>query len=201
LFPVWCICCGEPETALCAACASRARPQRIELDGLTVLAAGDYDGAVREAILGLKRGERAYLDALAVLIAPLVAPGAAIVPVTTTRRRAAERGFDQAFELARRVARLRGGTCLLLLQKRGAAQHGRSRAARLGARDRFALRAGAVVPGAALLLDDVVTTGATLCDAAATLAVAGCRVTGAVVVARTPAGRETPRSGERLVEA
>jgi predicted amidophosphoribosyltransferase len=52
-----------------------------------------------------------------------------------------------------------------------------------------------------VLLDDVVTTGATLRDAARVLAAAGCAVLGAVVVARTPPGRETPRRGGWLVEA
>jgi predicted amidophosphoribosyltransferase len=162
---------------------------------MTVRAAGDYSGALRDAILGLKRGERAYLDPLAALLAPLVPPGTAIVPVTTTRRRAAERGFDQARELARRVAALRSGWTDELLHKRGAAQRGLGRSQRLVARGRFTLRPGAGIPSHALLLDDVVTTGATLRDAARVLGAAGCRVLGAVVVARTPATRETPRRG------
>jgi predicted amidophosphoribosyltransferase len=162
---------------------------------MTVWAASDYGGAVRDAIIALKRGERAYLDPLAALLAPLVHPGTSIVPVTTTRRRAAERGFDQARELARRVAALRSGSAIDLLRKRGAAQRGLGRGERLVARGRFALRPGAVVPSRALLLDDVITTGATLRDAARVLAAAGCSVLGAVVVARTPAGRETPRRG------
>jgi predicted amidophosphoribosyltransferase len=162
---------------------------------MIVRAAGDYSGPLRDAILGLKRGERAYLDPLAALLAPLVPPGTAVVPVTTTRRRAAERGFDQARELARRVAALRCGWIDDVLQKHGAAQRGRSRSERLVARGRFTLRPGAAVPAAALLVDDVLTTGATLRDAAAALRAAGCRVAGAVVVARTPPGRETPRHG------
>ena len=195
LFPVWCIGCGEPEIGLCGACAASARPVNIILGDLTIRAAGDYDGAVRDAILALKRGERAYLEPLAALLAPLVPPGTAIVPVATTRRRAAERGFDQARELARRVAALRSGWTDEVLRKRGAAQRGLGRSERLGARGRFSLRPGADVPSHAVLLDDVVTTGATLRDAARTLAAAGCSVLGAVVVARTPASRETPRRG------
>jgi predicted amidophosphoribosyltransferase len=201
LFPVWCIGCGEPEIALCSACAERSRPATVDLGGIVTRAAGEYDGAVRAAILALKRGERAYLSALAAMVAPLVPTGSVLIPVTTTRRRAADRGFDQARELARRVAERRSGTYLDLLQKHGAAQRGLARDARLVARGRFRLRPGVPVPPAALLIDDVVTTGATLRDAAATLAAGGCRVLGAVVVARTPAGRETPRRDGRLVEA
>ncbi len=192
---MWCIGCGEPDIALCAACAATARPHSVDLDGLRVRAASEYGGAVRDAILALKRGERAYLDPLADLVAPLVAPGSLLVPVSTTRRRAAERGFDQARELARRIALRRAGTCSDVLRKAGAPQRGRGRDERLVAHGRFALCPGAAVPPAALLVDDVVTTGATLLDAAAALRAAGCRVTGAVVVARTPPGRETPRRG------
>jgi predicted amidophosphoribosyltransferase len=195
LFPVWCVGCGEPETALCAACASAARPVTVVAGGMTVRAAGDYSGTLREAILALKRGERAYLDPLAALLAPLVPRDTAIVPLTTTRRRAAERGFDQASELARRVAGLRSGWTDELLRKRGAAQRGLDRRERLMARGRFTLRPGIGIPSQAVLLDDVLTTGATLCDAARLLGSAGCNVLGAVVIARTPAGRETPRHG------
>jgi predicted amidophosphoribosyltransferase len=201
LFPVWCIGCGEHGIGLCPACAATARPVAVDLDGLAVGAAGDYEGPVRDAILAMKRGERAYLDPLAALLAPLVERGSIIVPVGTTRRRAAERGFDQGHELARRVAEIRSATCEDVLVKRGAAQRGMGRGERLMAEGRFAVRRGALVPSHAVLLDDVVTTGATLHDAAAALGAAGCSVDGAVVVARTPPGRETPRGGRRLVGA
>ncbi len=198
LFPVWCIGCGEPDVGLCPACAAMARPVAVSLDGLAVGAAGDYEGAVREAILAMKRGERAYLDPLAALLAPLIEPGSIIVPVATTRKRAAQRGFDQGRELARRVAEIRSATCEDVLVKRGGAQRGLGRGERLQAEGRFAVRRGALVPSSAVLLDDVVTTGATLHDAASALAAAGCSVDGAVVVARTPPGRETQRGGRRL---
>lgn len=200
LFPIWCIGCGEPEAALCAACASAAKPQHFTLGGIAIRAAALYDGQVRSAVIALKRGERAYLDPLAALLEPLVASGVPIVPLPTTRRRAAERGFDQARELARRLAS-RGAAVADILAKRGGAQRGRGRNERLTARGRFAVRPHVPVPSTAFLLDDVVTTGATLLDAARVLEAAGCRIAGAVVVARTLPGRETPRAGRRLVEA
>ena len=201
LFPVWCIGCGAADIALCARCAAVGKSLTVEFAGLRVCAASEYGGLVRAAILALKRGERAYIDPLAELLAPLVAAGSVLVPVRTTRRRAAERGFDQACALACRIAARGRVTCADVLRKRGAAQRGRGRDERLTARGRFVLRPGAELPPAALLLDDVVTTGATLRDAAGVLGAAGCRVLGAVVVARTPAGRETPRGAGRLVGA
>jgi len=199
LFPVWCIGCGAENIGLCPTCAATATPATIHLDRLTVRAAGEYAGPVRDAVLALKRGERAFLDPLAALLSRYVAAHSVLVPLRTTRRRAAERGFDQASELAQRVAGLRCGECADVLLKRGAAQRGLGRGERLDARGRFALRPGAVVPPRAVLLDDVVTTGATLRDAAGLLTASGCSVLGAVVVARTLAGRETPRGDRRLV--
>jgi predicted amidophosphoribosyltransferase len=201
LFPVWCIGCGAPEVGLCAACSAPALSATVTLEGLTVRAASDYAGPVREAILAVKRGERACLDPLAALLAPLVPAETVLVPLTTTRRRAAERGFDQARELARRAALRSGGTCADILRKHGAPQRGLGRSERLVARGRFTFRPGVTIPPRVMLLDDVMTTGATVRDAAALLVSAGCSVAGAVVVARTPPGRETPRRGGRLLEA
>jgi predicted amidophosphoribosyltransferase len=201
LFPVWCAGCGEPDEAFCCRCAATARPFGCTVGAIVVHAAGDYDGALRDAILALKRGERAFLDPLAALVAPLVPEGAAIVPLRTSRRRAAARGFDQSYELARRVAELRGGWVDDVIRKRGGAQHGRTRDERFGASGRFRIRTEAEVPSAAVVLDDVLTTGATLRDAIAELTAAGCWVSGGAVLARTPPGRETSRSRGRLVEA
>ena len=198
LFPVWCVGCSEPEIGLCAACAATAEPVVATLAGIPLRAAGAYEGALREAILAVKRGERGCLDPLAALLAPLVPEGTAIVPVRTTRRRAAQRGFDQAVELARRVAALRGGWVDDVLRKDGAAQRGRSRNERFAAVGRFSIRPDAAVPSVAIVLDDVLTTGATLRDAIATLTGADCWVRAAVAVARTPPGRETPRRAQRL---
>jgi predicted amidophosphoribosyltransferase len=202
LFPVWCIGCGAPDVGLCAECAGAVVPApRFDLGGLPVRAAVEYAGPVRDAIVAMKRGERAFLDPLAALVAPLVPAGALLVPVRTTGRRSAERGFDQAVALALRVARQRDASCVDVLRKRGGPQRGRGRTERLAATGRFSVRNGVAVPQKALLFDDVVTTGATLADAAATLLEAGCRVTGAVVVARTPPGRETSPAGARLLGA
>ena len=100
LFPVWCIGCGAMDTALCATCTAIREPVAVRIGELNVAAAAAYDGHVRAAVLAMKRGERAYLDPLAHLLATRLPPGATVVPVVTTRRRAAERGFDQARELA-----------------------------------------------------------------------------------------------------
>lgn len=193
LFPVACVGCGHARLALCACCAPQPEDRcTFSVGGIPVRAVGTYEGTLQGAILAMKRGERAYLDALAPLLAGIVAGEATIVPLPTSARRRRGRGFDQAVELARRIAVARGLAVAEILENRGAAQHGRARFARLAARNRFRLRRGALVPSRAILLDDVCTTGATLADASAVLRRAGCEVDGALVLARTPPGRNQP---------
>ncbi len=168
---------------------------------LYVEAAGVYEGELRAAVLALKRGERTYLDPLARLIAARLPGAVALVPAVTTRRRANVRGFDQARELAVRAAALTGAAVADVLVKHGGPQRGGNRADRLAASGRFGLRADAVLPEEAVLVDDVMTTGATLRDAAAALARAGVVVSGAVVVAHAPPGGETSVAGRESHEA
>jgi predicted amidophosphoribosyltransferase len=162
---------------------------RFALDGIPAYALGVYEGALRDAIVAMKRGERDPLDAFAALLdrIPIDAP---LVPLPTSRGRAAQRGFDQAVQLARRVARRRALPLVEPLRKHGRPQEGRGRRARLAAAGRFRLRPGVALPPVATLLDDVCTTGATLRDAAATLRAAGVRIAGIVVLAR--AGGTSP---------
>ncbi len=141
------------------------------------------------AIVAVKSGERAYLDPFAALLAGVVPAGVTLVPLPTSRRRRAARGFDLAVELARRAAVIRGSACSEPLRKFGIAQRGLDRRARLAAGGRFRVRGGTVLPEAAVVIDDVCTTGATLLDGIAALRAAGVAVLGACVLARTAPGR------------
>jgi len=192
LFPVSCIACGRGAHALCRSCApGAADAERFAIAGIDARAAGAYAGALREAIVAMKRGERDQLAVLAPLLArelgSLTEP---LVPLRTSARRRRARGFDQAVELAQRAAALNGLVVCDLLEKRGSAQHGRSRSARFEVRGRFRVRRGIVLPSRVTLIDDVCTTGATLADAADALFDAGVTVLAAVFLARTPPARK-----------
>jgi len=133
----------------------------------------------------MKRGERDPLDVFGDLLAAAAPLDGVLIPLPTSRHRAAERGFDQSVELARRLAALRDMACAELLVKRGAAQAGLGRRKRLAAADRFRVRRGVALPAAATLIDDVCTTGATARDAVRVLREAGVAVRRIIVLART----------------
>ncbi|HEY0396057.1 MAG TPA: hypothetical protein VGD01_16285 [Candidatus Elarobacter sp.] len=157
----------------------------FELDGVPAFALGRYDGALRRAIVAMKAGQRDPLDAFTELLAARAAISGTLIPLSTSRGRVLDRGFDQSVELARRLASRRGVSCAEVLMKRGAPQVGRTRQQRIAAAGRFRLRNGAVLPETATLLDDVCTTGATARDAASVLRATGVDVRRIIFLART----------------
>lgn len=116
-----------------------------------------------------------------------------LLPVPLSAERLRERGYNQAHELARALARRRGLRCdagLLLRVRHNAVQAGLKRDERTAnVRGIFAvepLRASALRGARVALLDDVMTSGATLHEAARVLRRAGAAEVQAWVIARTP---------------
>jgi ComF family protein len=157
----------------------------------------DY-GFPWDALIGaFKYGGRAELaGALAARLLAVLPPEAAawpelVVPVPLARDRLAARGYDQAWELARRVARAidcpADATAIARADGRSP-QAGLDRAARRrNLRGAFAVPAPARVAGRRIaLVDDVLTTGATAAEAAQALHAAGAAAVGVWAVARTP---------------
>jgi ComF family protein len=154
-----------------------------------------YDSDVRELIADLKyRSRRRAARALASrLVADIRADPEApqfdvVTWAPTTSRRVGARGYDQSELLARHVARRLGLPCRRLLERsRGPAQTGRGRRERLVGpvfRSRPMSR-----PMSVLVIDDVITTGATIAAAAHALRLAGARDVEARAVASTPERR------------
>ena len=150
---------------------------------MNVSALGIYEGSLRRAILALKSGRRDVAEAFAERLYA-TAPANRIVPVPTTAARRRERGFDGC-ELIARLAfeKVTAG----LVQVRGETQRGRDREERLVRRQRFVWRGPQLAGTTVTLLDDVVTTGATLESCAAIVRDAGGIVTEALALATVPA--------------
>jgi ComF family protein len=140
-------------------------------------------------------GEPGWAPALAAVMARVPRVGAELdaatllLPLPLAPRRLAERGFNQALLLARALARDKVETQLLLRLRETGAQSALDRDARLAnVRDAFGvdpLRAGELQGAAVLLVDDVMTSGASLHAAARAVRQAGARRVAAVVLART----------------
>ena len=157
----------------------------VRLRTLDIISLGPYEGGLRRAVLALKSGRRDVARSFAERLCDFVAPGELLVPVPTTAARRRERGFDGCELMAATIAQRMGITVRAgLAQIAGDRQRGRGRDARLSARGRFAWRDAPLNGNTVTLLDDVVTTGATLEDCAAVLRAAGAVVEKAIVVAR-----------------
>ena len=123
-----------------------------------------YQGAGRRILLALKYGNakpvaRSLASAMARRARRYQVDVVTWAPTATVRRR--KRGYDQAEVLARAVAWRLGVPCRCLLRRTDDAppQTSRTRAERL---DGPAFEARRRVRGAVLVVDDVVTTGATM---------------------------------------
>ncbi|MDJ0826334.1 MAG: double zinc ribbon domain-containing protein [Rhodobacter sp.] len=174
-----CDCCGAPlpgddtgRPEHCDDCLTLARPWTRGRAALI------YRDNARRLVLALKHGDRLDLIRpmarwLTGVAEPLLTSDTVLVPVPAHYLRLVRRRFNQAAELAREIGRLTGHEVipdLLTRTRRTVPQDGMSR------EDRFANQSEAIAPGRrardrlagrpVLLIDDVMTSGATMAAAA-----------------------------------
>lgn len=187
----------EPESCcyLCRASTRHGRTCRqcrSETCLVSVNSATRYAGAAKGLIWSLKF-DRAQAAAdiagrlLAVRYGRQLDGDVLVVPVPTASKRIRKRGYDQAVLIARSFARHAGCKYAPLLVRYGAQEQiGASRQQRHDQlRGVFSLKKPGAVSGARIILiDDVLTTGATMEEAAALLKAHGAAAVGALVFAR-----------------
>ncbi len=190
-----CPLCGEPEVSEggpCLACLDSPPPWAA------AASLGPYAGTLREMVLLLKgRGRDELAAPLADLLLPLLrhtgwpAPDAvAAVPMGWLRR--LRRGYNQAELLARALGRKLAVPYVRPLRRRGSrSQVGRSRSERVRlTASSFPVRRS--VTGRLLLVDDVLTTGATAAACTRALLRAGAAEVRVLTLARTPRSGRIP---------
>jgi predicted amidophosphoribosyltransferase len=161
--------------------------------GVGIVYAGtDYDGAVRAAIVRYKERDRRDLagDLAELLVPPIARAGdveTALVPVPSTRAAVRNRGGGHLVRLVRRAAGDRPIIEPLRVGRRIVDTSGLGlRARRENIAGAFTARPAPRLGFPVVLIDDVVTTGASLQEAARALRSHGWVVLGAAVVAATP---------------
>lgn len=214
--PPVCAACDEPAPLgelFCFGCDPGSAPsgsgtgtERLP-NGMLVVTTGPYEGALAEAIKRLKYGQRPDLARLfgsrlarAMVESPLVTCDA-LVPVPLHRHRLAERGYNQSALVAGSASRrLRVRYLPLALERaRRTAEQ-----ASLGRQDRLvnveaAFTVRQTVHGlSVVVVDDVVTTGATAGACVAALTQAGARVVAVAALARARDAPQTSRQDDTV---
>ena len=207
LLPPACAGCGSSGALLCAACRRQLRPPSDAGDRfvapdagvvvgdalLAALAAFAYEGPMRRALAALKyTGASRLAPVLAELAQPtldrllsIAGSRAAVVPIPVHRERLVDRGYNQAALLADALARPRrlAVSPALVRVRPTTKQHRLNRAARLAnLRGAFAVTGRA--PPVVILVDDIITTTATLEACASVLREAGSEAVYGIGVAR-----------------
>ncbi len=203
VLPLECGGCGAPSIRWCPACAQElaVHPDQPHLitprvdPGVPVLSLGRYAGARREAIVAVKEHGRADLIApLAVALRAglerlltwgVIETPLTVVPAPTGRSSARRRGGDPVTRMARAAATdLRDVHVTQALRLRAMVRD----SVGLSGADRQRNIAGRVkiikpVAGEVLVVDDIVTTGATASESVRVLHVSGADVAGVLAIA------------------
>lgn len=188
LLPSTCASCRKVGLSICKNCLDELQPNPRRVDrGILGWAAIEYGSVATNAINAFKEhGRTALLGDFCRLLDEIDLPaGAVLVGLPSAQTSTRKRGFVPAELLAERLARrrlLRSAHALVFTRKI-------DDQAKLTKLERETNLSGAMlakpVSGAVVLVDDVVTTGASLREAARAMAAAGNQVVGFVTIAET----------------
>ena len=199
VFTPRCLICQRLGVNFCTSCVDKVRPFRAKRISEIELCycVGEYSGWLRDSIICYKNGDSRYAELLSHLLGKALVKlpeqkGMTLIPIPSSPQKIKERGFDSISHLCVEVTHAIGSVNLdssnLFLRKQVVDQVG------LTAIQRQANLAGAFgirrnVNGTVVIVDDVVTTGATLNNAARILRYAGAQRVFALTLCGTPQSR------------
>lgn len=202
--PPTCAACDAPSGV--PFCANCGMPAPMPLDeyvaGVPLLVAGSYAPPLSTAVVRFKYGARPELSRplsrlLVQQLKATLPAGVTLVPVPLHPHKLATRGYNQAALLAQELARATGHACsprLLMRTRQTSPQVGKLRSERLtNTHGAFQLRRPG--PPRVALVDDVVTTGATVRACAQALMAGGVELTRVVALARAEPGSKVEAGG------
>lgn len=178
-----CLACGTNINSFCPTCSLpfgnqwTFSPRSDEL--AQMISAFKYDS--------IRAFGKAFAELLSSCLPPQLPQNTVIVPMPTIRKHIRERGFDHAYLIAKELGRLRHLPCTQLIGRaKNTVQVGASRDQRLTqAKSAYKLLAPPDPNKTYLVIDDVWTTGASLCAACELLTKNGARLPMVAVLARS----------------
>lgn len=178
-----CVVCHKPAGSMWLCNTCRAPYERVWV-------VGPREGALQR-LIGLYKFERAksaykVLGDLLLKTLPELPPETVIVPVPTVSAHIRERGYDHMLLIAKYVARVRDLKCQQLLIRNTNTKQRQATARQRTAQAKQAFGVNGAINSSIpyLLIDDVITTGATIEYAAKTLRNAGAKHVWVAVIAR-----------------
>lgn len=211
LYAPSCPGCGElPIYGLCSECLDLVKPLRLQLhSGLVVYSGGFYEGSLKKTILALKKSEQTYLHYAVVRLLMRALPAelrqqpfyCLSIPANVERLR--RRGFyvPDLFikELLRQIPYWQVGRDWLTALRNFQVQKFLERRERFKNIENGYSASSAVQGQTVILVDDVLTTGATLTEAALALWQSGAKEILALTAAVSPHLRKADITFEELV--
>lgn len=211
LFPLQCLGCKDNASSakgFCIDCREQlVRQPPCEVAGLSLHVPYRYEGPLATAIVRLKYEDRPELAprlvrACFLPFTPAGFEAVTLVPVPMHADRICSRGYNQAALLARALGRSwRRPVAYRWLERRRllVRQVGLGKAERAqNVRGAFTTMGGTLEGKRVVLVDDVVTTGATLCNCAEALTAAGASVLAAVALARADHTPQVPAENRAI---
>ena len=199
VFTPRCLICAQLGVDFCISCIEKIQPFRArDLSEIEVcFCASDYSGWLRDSVICYKNGDARYTNLLAQLLSRTldkldVTENLTLIPVPSSQQKISERGFDSMANLCTNLIRERESlnldTSNLFLRRTVVDQVGLTALQRQENLD-GAFGTRRVINGTVVIVDDVITTGATMNSAARALKYAGAQRVFALALCGTPKTR------------